>query len=149
MLRYATLHCAMPRYTALCHAIKPVLCHTVFPHAVYAMLFFAVQCYATTCRAMASFLLSALTGVIGAFDGPLSFSDSSEYCPPCHAMPCHGFFPALCSDWRRWDVCWSLEHLGFLELLPPRHAMPCHTALSGGIFASFLVPCSGLRHWGV
>ena len=112
MLRYATLHCAMPRYTALCHAIKPVLCHTVFPHAVYAMLFFAVQCYATTCRAMASFLLSALTGVIGAFDGPLSFSDSLKFCPLHHAMPCHsaalgGVFARLlvpCFGRRLWGI---------------------------------------------
>ena len=89
--------------SGLCYAVTPVLRHAVFCHAV---LRHAVFRRAMPRHAMPWLLSgSALAGFIGTFDGPLSFSDSSdssEFRP--RVMPCHAIFPALCSDSRLWDV---------------------------------------------
>ena len=73
-------------YSAPRHAVTPELRHTFFFHAV---LRHAVFRRVMPRHAMASFRLPALTGVNGTFDGPLSFSYSSEFRPACHALSCH------------------------------------------------------------
>ena len=112
-----TMSCCFSPSSGLRHAtlryVTPVLRHM----PCYAMRFFAVQCYA-----MASFRLSALTGVIGTFDSPLSFSDSSEfrYATPCHAMPWLSFRPSALTG-----VIGTFDGpLSFSDSSEFRHAMP-------------------------
>ena len=77
---------------------------------------------------MASFQLSALTGVIGKLDGLLSFSDSLDSVlrvMPRHAM---GSFrlSTLTDVFGTFDG--PLSFLGSSEFRPPHHAMP-HLAM--------------------
>ena len=60
----------------------------------------------TSCHATTSVWLPALTGAVGAFDGPLSFSDSSDSTNSSDsihvviAMPRHALHVMLCHDFQ-------------------------------------------------
>ena len=111
-----------------------------------AMHFFAIQCYATRCFCHAVLRHAVLSLLVlrhssspcSAAFGRASFGSLLCFCSaswiprnsvmPCHATPCHGFFPALCSDRRHWGVLGSFELLGFLGFLGC-HVMQCHAML--------------------